>query len=178
MSTSGEEWARQVRDAVIGKAIRERVVFLAATGTMVDVSERVWGRGELTDGSRLRYNEDYEYYGYKPPAPRKPSGKGKPNKDGKARKIKGGYYPTYMAFKEAMGRAEVPFELSGDMRLSWFGGTTPTPTETGPMSCAIVMSAKEAAKADGLAATKGEFLAFSADEVDGFARRVQALMEK
>jgi hypothetical protein len=53
-------------------------LFLATTGTMAEMSKRIWGEGKLTDGSKIKYNEDYEVYIYKPPFPQKPNGKGKP----------------------------------------------------------------------------------------------------
>lgn len=60
---------------------QSRAVYLAAKGTMVQVSQRVWGRGELTNGGTLSYNEDYELWAYTPPSPRKVTGKGKPYVD-------------------------------------------------------------------------------------------------
>jgi len=36
----------------------KRAVFLAATGTMVEVSNRVWNEGKLTSGGPIQYDED------------------------------------------------------------------------------------------------------------------------
>lgn len=144
----------------------ERIVVLAAGGTMSQLSDRVWERGELTDGSKLKYNENYEYYGYKPPAPAAVTHKGKPPKGGgKPREIKGGYYATYIAFKKQQGRGDLPFELTGDLRIAYLGGATINPTEVNGCEAHVDLDAKSAKKWEGLTATKGPFLALNADEI-------------
>lgn len=153
--------------SINGKVARiggDGVVVLATGDTMVDVSERVWGRGELTDGSKLTYKDDYEYYGYKPPAPRKPSGLGKPNAQGKSAKIKGGWHPTYLAFKAQQGRSDLPFELSGDLRLDYLGGIRATPVADGELACTVSLSGTNVGKWKGLTEQKGEFLKLSQGE--------------
>lgn len=151
----------------------ERALFLATTGTMAQMSERIWGRGGLSEGGTIQYNEDYEVWAYKPPAPRAVSGKGKPNKDGKSKKIKGGYYATYLTFKAGQGRAQTPFDLTSSLRKDWLGGATPTPREVGALMCVIELNEVNAEKADGLAAQKGQFLLLStkekADHVERFS---------
>lgn len=151
---------------------------------MLEVGERIWGRGELTDGGTIQYNEDYEVYVSKPPFPRKGSGKGKPfnlwkkppvNLKGSARNVKGGWYPTYLAAKAGVGRGDLPFELTGDMRIDWFGGMTPSPTEVDEFTVVIDMDTKNAAKADGLAARKGEFLVLNAEEIEAHHKRMSDL---
>jgi len=126
---------------------------------MIQVSERVWGKGLLTSGSKMTYTDNYELYAYKPPSPKKPSGKGKTGK-----KITGGFYPNYSAYKAQQGRADLPFELTGDMRKSWLGGEVASPTEVNPLECVIAMDGRNAQKAEGLAKEKGPFLVFTADE--------------
>lgn len=153
-----DKWLESINARVA--AIGGNGLVVQSTGsTMVDVSERVWGRGELTDGSKLTYQEDYEYYGYKPPAPRKVSGKGKTGK-----RIKGGYYPTYLAFKAGQGRADLPFELSGELRLDYLGGIRATPEPDGELACTISLSGPNVGKWRGLTAKKGEFLKLSEEE--------------
>lgn len=130
-----------------------RVLYLATTETMTLMQERIWMKGELTDGSKLSYKEDYEVYIYKPPFPRQPDGKGKTG-----RKIKGQWEPTYLAAKASQDRADLPFELTGDMRIDWLGGPTPTPVERGPFLVEIVVPQKTAKKIEGLTKQKGEFI--------------------
>lgn len=161
-----------------------RAVYLAAKGTMVDVSRRVFDRGELTGGGTIDYNEDYDLYAYTPPSPRKVSGRGKPydqwknppkTKSGSPRagsaKIKGGYYPTYTAYKSAMGRG--PFELTGRLRKAYFGGTDiPSPNEDSDTVVTIRLRGEEAAKYEGLTDAKGVFLGLNDAEIAEHHRRL------
>lgn len=160
-----------------------RAVYLAAKGTMVDVSNRVWGKGVLTDGSSLSYQEDYDLYAYTPPAPRKVTGKGKPydqwkkppkNKKGTAAKIKGGYYTSYQAgFKTQQGRGDAPFELTGRLRKAYFGGTDiPDPTQDSDTEVSIRLKGEQASKFKGLTETKGEFLRLTQEERNEFHKRM------
>jgi len=174
-----QEWIAKY--SKLGQSIGDkRVIFLATTGTMSEMSDRIWGQGGLSNGGTIKYNEDYELYAYKPPAPRAVTGRGKPYdqwkrpapKKGTSAKIKGGFYPTYLAFKEQQGRRELPFELTGAMRKSWLGGATPTPTAIDPLTCAIVMDGESQAKADGLTASKGAFLLLTAFEKKSHTQRV------
>jgi hypothetical protein len=152
---------------------QERIVFEAATGTMDQVSQRVWDRGELTNGTKLKYNEDYEVWAYKPPAPSAVSGRGKPDKNGKTKKIKGGYYATYLAFKAAQGgRDKTPFDLTSELRQSYLGGATPTPTEVSGYEVHVDLSTEAAKKWEGLTASKGEFLKLNATEIRAHHQRV------
>ena len=170
--SKGSEWADRRKAAMLAKVTDGNIVFLAATGTMVDMYER-WGHGGLTDGGKLKYKDDYEIYGYKPPLPKKPSGKGKTGKP-----IKGGYYVNYSALKAQQGRADLPFELTGDLRQAWFGGATPTPRKVGPLLCTITLPEKEFKKAEGLTKTKGAFLKMNAKEREGYIRRCKVLLAR
>lgn len=157
------EWA-----SGIPKAIEDnRVLYLATTTTMADMSERIWGDGELTNGGTIQYKEDYEVYVSKPPFPRKGNGKGKTGK-----KIKTGWAPTYLAAKAQVGREGLPFELTGDMRIGWLGGQVPSPHEVNPLLVEIVMPEKEWKKAEGLTETKGEFLGLTTDEIQTHTHNV------
>jgi len=163
-----------------------RAVYLAAKGTMLDVSQRVWGRGELTSGSPLQYNDDYDLYAYTPPSPRKVTGKGKPYAQWKyppktktgavksgAAKIKGGYYESYSAYKKQQKGGELPFELTGRLRKAYFGGTDdPTPTEDSDTSASIRLRGEEAKKFEGLTETKGAFLKLTDTERAEHHKRV------
>lgn len=165
---------------------QSRAVYLAAKGTMVDVSKRVWGRGELSNGGKLAYDEDYELYAYTPPSPRKVTGKGKPyaqwkrpprTKEGGIRagsaKIKGGYYESYLGYKKQQGHAETPFELTGRLRKAYFGGTDiPEPTQDSDDTVTIRLRGEEAAKYSGLTDTKGPFLRLTAEERAEHHKRV------
>jgi hypothetical protein len=160
------EWVAKYR-GLAQKVRDERVLYFAATSTMADMTERIWGKGELTDGSTLKYDEDYEVYIYKPPFPRKPSGKGKTGK-----KIKGQWAPTYLSAKASQDRGDLPFELTGDLRIDWAGGTVPAPNEASPTLCLISVSDKNAEKIKGLTAKKGEFLKLNAEEIRQHARYI------
>lgn len=165
-------WGDQMRGKV-NQLSFQRSVFLAATGTMAQMSERIWGRGGLTDGGTIQYDEDYEVWAYKPPAPRAVSGKGKPNAKGESRSIKGGYYATYLAFKEGQGRAQTPFDLTSALRQDWLGGATPTPRELSPLIVAIELSEVNAKKAEGLAEKKGAFLLLNEQEKHDHHKRLE-----
>jgi len=176
-------WGEAMRD-LVGQIGSRRIMLEATTGTMLEVGERVWGRGELTDGGTIQYKEDYEVYISKPPFPRKGSGQGKPfdlwkkppvNLKGSSRKVKGGWAPTYLAAKAQVGRAELPFELVGDLRRDWFGGVTPSPTEVDELTYVIDLDGRNAAKADGLAGQKGKFLVLNEKEIESHNERVAAL---
>ena len=164
-------WGDNIRRN-INQLSSSRAVFLATTGTMVQAAERIFERGGLTDGGTIQYNEDYELWAYKPPAPRDVSHKGKPNKDGKSKKIKGGYYETYLTFKADMGRAQTPFDLTSSLRKDWLGGVAATPTEQSPLVCVITLTDVNAAKAEGLAAQKGVFLRFTDQEKSDHTKRL------
>lgn len=135
---------------------------------MIDVAERVWGRGELTNGSKMTYKDNYALYAYKPPSPMKPSGKGKTGKN-----IKGGWYPNYSAYKAQQGRSDLPFELTGSMRFAWFGGQIAKPLVKSPLNCQIVMDDANAKKAEGLAKTKGPFLVWNDAEREVHAMNIE-----
>ena len=157
-------WGGNIRK-LIDQLGSRRAVFLATTGTMAQMSERIWGRGGLSDGGVIQYKEDYEVWAYKPPAPRAVSGKGKPNKEGKSKKIKGGYYATYLAFKAGQaGRDKTPFDLTSSLRKDWLGGVSATPTEINSLMCVIRLDEENALKAEGLTAQKGAFLLLSDGE--------------
>jgi hypothetical protein len=150
-----------------------KIILEAATGTMDQVSQRVWDRGELTNGTKLKYNEDYEVWAYKPPAPSAVSGRGKPNAEGKSKKIKGGYYETYLAFKRQQGgRDKTPFDLTSELRQSYLGGATPTPTEINGCEVQVDLSTEAAKKWEGLTESKGEFLKLNAAERKEHHQRV------
>lgn len=171
-----QEWIAAQR-AKIAALKTANVLFLATTSTMIEMQDRIWGEGRLTNGGTLTYKEDYEVWAYQPPSPKKVTGKGKPNARGEQRNIKGGWYPTYLAYKEQQGRRELPFELTGDMRISWLGGPTPRPRVSGDgLLCEIVMSQEQWNKAEGLAKTKGEFLELTQQEKDFQAKRLEQLI--
>jgi hypothetical protein len=168
----GSEWADRMKKAMLDKVVGGRIVYLAATGTMIDMSKRIWD-GVLTDGSRMKYKDDYEVWAYKPPSPKKVSGRGKTGKP-----IKGGYYANYSAYKADQGRANTPFELTSDLRLAWFGGATPTPRVAGPLLCTITLPKKEYKKAEGLTKQKGAFLVMTEGERAGYIRRCKELLSR
>lgn len=170
--SKGSDWAERRKKAMYDKVVNGNIIFLAATGTMVEMYKR-WGSGGLTDGGKLTYKDDYEIYGYKPPLPKKPSGKGKTGKP-----IKGGYYKNYTELKAQQGRPDMPFELTGDLRQAWFGGATPTPKKVGPTTCVITLPEKEYKKAEGLTETKGAFLRMNQEERDGYVRRCKELLAR
>jgi hypothetical protein len=164
------------------KLIAERVLFFAVKETQVPISLRAFDKGELTDGSKVAYKEDYEVYAYRPPSPRAVSKKGKPfaqwkrpptNVKGTARKIKGGYYDSYLKYKDAMGRG--PLELTGRLQKDFVNASI---VENGPLSVQVVLRGENAAKYSGLAETKGEFLTPNAEEIKYFAERLKDLSAK
>ena len=96
---------------------------------------------------------------------------------GKQRKIKGQWAPSYLAAKDAQGRKDLPFELTGDMRISWLGGPVPAPrVSNGGLLCEIVMAQEQWKKAEGIAKQKGEFLELTEFELKYQAEQVQRLI--
>lgn len=148
---------RGIQDG-IGSA---HILFVATGSTMDLMSERIWGRGGLTDGGTLRYNGPTPrgIYIYSPPWPKKGNGRGKTGK-----KIKGTWAPSYIAAKGLIGRGDIPFELTADMRKDWLGGVQPTPEEVTPYLCKISVSQATKEKIDGLTDTKGAFIRLTVDE--------------
>ena len=59
-STKGTDKWMERTNALAQKIRGRKVVLLATTGTMVQVSNRVWGQGRMTNGGRLSYVENYE----------------------------------------------------------------------------------------------------------------------
>lgn len=166
------EWIEDLRKRA--EAVRSsRVLFLATSGTMAEMSERIWKDGRLSNGGTIRYKEDYEVYIYKPPFPRNPNGRGKTG-----RKIEGQWAPTYLAAKATQDREDLPFELNGDLRIAWGGGATPVPREVNPLLCIIELPQKEALKAEGLARQKGEFLELTEEELQSHQERLLDLMRQ
>lgn len=167
---------RAIRDRLISS----RSLYFAIKETQVLVAERAFDNGKLTSGADLQYNEDYEVYAYTPPSPRKVSGKGKPysqwknppaNPKGDAAKIKGGYYPTYLAYKAAMGRDAL--ELTGRLRKAYLSDASLV--ERSPIEVDVVLRGEEAAKYRGLTDSKGPFLQLSGAERAFFLKRLKAL---
>lgn len=170
--------------ALVGRIGSGRIVLEAATGTMLEVGDRIWGRGELTSGGIISYKENYPVYITKPPFPAVGSKKGKPfdlwakppnNLKGTARNVQGGWYPTYLAAKTAVNRGDLPFELTGDLRKDWFGGVTPSPTEVDEFTVVIDVGEKSRKIIDGLTATKGEFVVLNDREVEAHHKRIADL---
>lgn len=220
------KWGDSIRRKTVDNIRGNRALFFATTGTMAQMSERIWGRGELSSGGKIQYDEDYELWAYKPPSPRAVTGKGKPYEDwivrsesiserrsaltkrankaaasfkktgsersevraeiafnkldefkarfGKdARNIKGGYYPTYLAYKEQQGRKETPFDLTSSLRLDWLGGVSPTPNDVDPLLCTISVSERNSKKIEGLTKKKGAFVLLSEEEKREHVKRLR-----
>jgi hypothetical protein len=168
-----QEWIAAQR-ARLAALKTSNVLFFATTATMAQVERRIWTDGQLTNGSRIVYKEDYEVYIYKPPFPQKPNGKGKTG-----RKIKGQWAPSYLAAKASQGRKDLPFELTGDMRISWIGGPVPTPRVSNEgLLCEIVMEEKQWKKAEGIAKAKGEFLELTQAEKEYQAQVLAQLINE
>lgn len=154
----------------INNGIGSAHVLYAATGSTMDLmSERIFDRGELSDGGRLRYNgpTGRGVYIYAPPWPKKGNGRGK-----RGAKIKGSWAPSYIDAKRMIGRGNTPFDLTGDMRKDWLGGITPSPVEDTPYRCLIVVGQKSKDKIDGLSASKGEFTRLTSSELEAHYEHV------
>lgn len=176
--------AQEALKARLQKLKDSRALYFAVKDTKVQVSDRVWGQGKLTDGGEIKYKEDYEVYAYTPPSPKKVSGKGKPYKDwkrppvkpkGKAQDITGGFYKSYLTYKDAMGRKETPIELTGRLRKAYFSDASLFEQSTTDVF--IALSGENAAKYRGITDSKGEFLQLSQTEIDFFFTRLNALSQ-
>lgn len=229
--TEGTQEASEFVKARIEKLKASRALYFAAKETMVDVSNRVWGEGKLTDGTKISYNEDYELWAYQPPSPKKVTGTGKPYEDWlirpeaiserkkalqrsiernadifrrtksvsaeirgenafnkldefnkrfgkKARKIKGGWYKSYISYKKQQGRDDLPFELTGRFRKAYFsGGDTVTAlNEVSEKESFIFLSGENAKKYEGLTERKGKFLQLNEVEQARYRERIIALL--
>lgn len=90
-----EEINRQKKVVRSGKAFEIAVKSIVAEQTV-----RIFQKGQKSDGTPIgQYNRSKPLYVYTPPAPKKVTGKGK-----KGKKIKGGYYKNYAAFRQQQGR--------------------------------------------------------------------------
>ena len=47
--SKGSEWADRMKKAMLDKVVGGKIVYLAATGTMVEMSKRIWDNGGLTE---------------------------------------------------------------------------------------------------------------------------------
>jgi hypothetical protein len=210
--TEGTQEASDFVRAQLEKLKASRALYFAAKETMIDVSERVWGQGALTDGTKITYKEDYELWAYTPPSPRKVTGRGKPfdlwersaevatsvselrastsrarsaraarskaPKNAKERKIKGGWYKSYLSYKQQQGREDLPFELTGRLRKAYFSGVdNPTSLkEVSDRESFIFLTGDNAGKYIGLTDTKGDFLALNEFEQEAYRQRIINLL--
>lgn len=189
MNVQVSTWLSRV-NAMIAKISSSRIVFLATTGTQIQVGKRVWDDGKLTDGQPITYKQDYPVYAYKPPMPRKVSGRGKPYDQWKhppltkagtprkgAAKIKGGYYATYLDAKQDQGRRETPFDLTSEFRKGYFSAAALV--ESGDaLTVDIVLQGKNVDKWHGLTNQKGEFLELSQEEKESHVERMRDIWQK
>ena len=96
---------------------------------------------------------------------------------GKQRTIEGQWAPSYLAAKKLQDRDDLPFELTGDLRLAWAGGKRePEPREVSPTFCVIELPIKQFKQAQGLAKQKGEFLELTDGEERNHQERLAALL--
>jgi hypothetical protein len=229
--TEGTQEASDFVRAQLEKLKASRALYFAAKETMVDVSNRVWGEGKLTDGSKIKYNENYELWAYTPPSPKKVTGKGKPYEDWlirpesiserksaleksirrnedifrrtgsisaeirgenasakleafkkrfgkKERKIKGGWYKSYLSYKKQQGRDDLPFELTGRFRKAYFSGSD-TPASLNEVSnteSVIFLKGENGKKYEGLTERKGKFLQLNEAEKEAYRQRIINLL--
>ena len=189
MNAQVSKWLADV-NALVAKISSEKVLLTATTGTQAEVGKRVWDQGKTTDGQPIGYLQDYEVYGYKPPAPRKVSGKGKPYDQWKrppltkagtprkgAAKIKGGYYSTYLDFKADQGRRETPFDLSSEFRKGYFSAAALVESDGG-LTVDIVLQGKNVDKWHGLTNQKDEFLELNTDEKLSHVARLRDIWQR
>lgn len=229
--TEGTNEATEAVRATLERIRTSRALYFAAKGTMVEVSNRVWGEGKLTDGGELQYDEDYELYRYNYNSPKKVTGNGKPYIDWlirpesisenrarlkksaernadlfrrlggefretraevafnkldefnkrfgkKARKIKGGWYKSYLSYKEQQGRKETPFELTGRLRKAYFSGNDNPVSlvEQSDTESFIFLSGENAKKYEGLTERKGKFMQFNEAEQASYRKRLIDLL--
>ena len=189
MNAQVSKWLADV-NALVAKISSEKVLLTATTGTQAEVGKRVWDQGKTTDGQPIGYLQDYEVYGYKPPAPRKVSGRGKPYDQWKrppltkagtprkgAAKIKGGYYSTYLDFKADQGRRETPFDLSSEFRKGYFSAAALVESDGG-LTVDIVLQGKNVDKWHGLTNQKDEFLELNTDEKLSHVARLRDIWQR
>ena len=100
--------------------------------------------------------------------------KKKQGNKGKARSIKGGWYPTYLDYKDGQGRRDLPFELTGRLRKAFLSDAALT--ELSPTKVQVILKGDNAAKFKGLTNTKGDFLAPTEFEANYFKDRLNAAL--
>ena len=189
MNAQVSKWLADV-NALVAKISSEKVLLTATTGTQAEVGKRVWDQGKTTDGQPIGYLQDYEVYGYKPPAPRKVSGRGKPYDQWKrppltkagtprkgAAKIKGGYYSTYLDFKADQGRRDTPLDLSGEFRKGYFSAAALV-EGSDALTVDIVLQGTNVDKWHGLTEQKGEFLELNMDEKLSHVARLRDIWQR
>jgi hypothetical protein len=157
----------------------QRVLFFATTGTMAEMSERIWGRGELSDGRKLTYKENYRVWGYPPrffnQLDKSPVSILGPFSVSGVPFNRGEWFPTYLTYKEANNRGNLPFELTSNLRISWGGGAQPGPVDVSEFICQIKITDYDAKKVKGLVKQKGEFLRLTRQEEKNHHKRVADL---
>lgn len=189
MNVQVSTWLSRVNEK-IAKISSGRIVFLATTGTQLDVGKRVWDEGKLTSGQPITYKQDYPVYAYKPPMPRKVSGRGKPydqwkrpplTKSGSVRKgsakIKGGYYPTYLDAKQDQGRRDTPFDLTSQFRKDYFSAAALVESSDA-LTVDVVLHGTSVDKWLGLTEQKGPFLQLSDEEKLGHVERMRDIWQR
>lgn len=106
-------------DRLISRLEKEDLIRVAVLDTVQKQAERIFSNGLKSDSSKIgTYNNTKEIWVSQEDAPKKVNNRGKPNKDGKRKKIKGGYYESYKKFREAMGREAsfVNIRLTNDLQ--------------------------------------------------------------
>ena len=176
-----QEWIARYRQ--YPKILQEQsVLFFAATETMTEMQERIWGRGELTDGRKLWYTENYEVWGYPPrffnQLDQSPTSLFGPFDAPGVDRSQGKWFPTYLTYKGANNRRDLPFELTSNLRISWGGGAQFGPKQVDAFTCEIRITEYDALKVQGLNKSKGKFLDLNEKEREFHHKKVGELFQQ
>lgn len=101
-------------------------LLIAATSTMALQSNRIWIKGLKADLTNIGEYKGGEIYVSVKDSPKKFTPKGKPSSAKKIKNRKTGYFPSYLSYKEAIGRNQnvksVDLLLSGELSKDWSNG--------------------------------------------------------
>lgn len=156
----------------------------AVISTMAGMNNRIFVMGKLSNMQKIgqgRYSGK-ELWASDSQLPRKGNHRGKPNKDGKRRKIKTSYYSSYTELKKAMGRytnGVVNLRLTNDLQsdfnnapVSNSGGSMPKPTEINRLTFAILLR-RNSLKKEGLEEKYGNIFLLTKVEKERFYKTFQ-----
>jgi hypothetical protein len=145
--------------------------FFTSAGFLKDaMANRIFERGEKTEGGKSTYNDTTEIWVADNIGPKKGDKKGKPNKAGVQKSTKTTYYTSYKTFKQAMTNKSsfVDFMLNRELRSDF--DTSVVQKE--PNSLELRVSELSAKKIEGSESRFGTYFEPTEEEANDFVQLV------